>query len=277
MRSNLPLVQAIASRMGPLQALPHEDLCQIASIGLLRAIEAFRPELGRSLSSFAVPYIRGAIQHELRDHSTLMRVPRDLWDLRRRAIQVQEQRQRRGGPGLGTEQLAHAVGCEPARVVEALSLTAVTEMRSLDAPLPGPDDGPARTLLDELADPASLVPPLSDAMDSRAGGCPFPLPSSWLPGDGQGAGAAGDDPGSGWSAAQLAWARRCFSQLEPLQRRLVLGHLYTNCTWVELGREVGLHPRQAQRLTVGALRRLREEGQRWHVSRSQAGGPAAGS
>lgn len=53
-----------------------EDLMQVGSIGLIRAIERFDMERGHAFSSFAVPYIRGEIQHYLRDKSPALRVPR---------------------------------------------------------------------------------------------------------------------------------------------------------------------------------------------------------
>ncbi len=62
-RQNLPLVYAVTARMGRTLALSQDDLRQIGSLGLLRAIDAYEPSQGRTLSSFAVPYIRGAIQH----------------------------------------------------------------------------------------------------------------------------------------------------------------------------------------------------------------------
>lgn len=155
---NLPLVGAIASRLGRSQGLPQEDLYQIASLGLLRAIEAFRPERGRSLSSFAVPYIRGAIQHELRDRSSLVRIPRELWELRRQVTVLQESQRHQGGVALAAPQLAAALGCRVDRVVEALSLHTVTEMASLDAPLRSSEEAACgSSLLESLADPASLA------------------------------------------------------------------------------------------------------------------------
>lgn len=59
----------------------YEDLLQIGSIGLIRAIERFEPNKGHAFSSFAIPYIRGEIQHYLRDRSTTVRIPRRWLEL----------------------------------------------------------------------------------------------------------------------------------------------------------------------------------------------------
>jgi RNA polymerase sigma-B factor len=283
--SNLPLAYAVSSRLGRSQALPQEDLCQIASLGLLRAIEAFRPDRGRSLSSFAVPYIRGAIQQELRDRSSLVRIPRELWELRRRATLLLERQRRRAGVGLGADQLAAALGCAVSKVVEALSLSAVTEIGRLDAPRPGAAEGDAGSLLDGLADPASLVP--SDGDDqggAAAAGAAWRSAAALIhdPAAAAVGAAAAAGPDSGADSdplttraegscspdplqADRTWLRQCLSRLQPQQRQLLVGHICLGSSWVELGHELGLHPRQAQRLTLALLSRLREEGRQWQA------------
>jgi RNA polymerase sigma-B factor len=53
-----------------------DDLMQVGSLGLIRAIERFDLSKGYAFSSFAIPYIRGEIQHYLRDKGASMRIPR---------------------------------------------------------------------------------------------------------------------------------------------------------------------------------------------------------
>lgn len=62
-----------------------EDLLQVGSIGLIRAIERFDFEKGNAFSSFAIPYIRGEIQHYLRDKSPTLRIPRRWLELRQKS------------------------------------------------------------------------------------------------------------------------------------------------------------------------------------------------
>jgi len=64
----------------------YEDLLQVGSIGLIRAIERFNVEKGNAFSSFAIPYIRGEIQHYLRDKSCTLRIPRRWLELRRQSV-----------------------------------------------------------------------------------------------------------------------------------------------------------------------------------------------
>jgi len=65
-----------------------DDLLQVGSIGLIRAIERFDLSKGHAFSSFAIPYIRGEIQHYLRDKSPSMRIPRRWQALQRQAAWV---------------------------------------------------------------------------------------------------------------------------------------------------------------------------------------------
>lgn len=66
----------------------YEDLLQVGSIGLIRAIERFEMTKGSAFSSFAIPYIRGEIQHYLRDKGCSVRIPRQWQTLQRQAVEV---------------------------------------------------------------------------------------------------------------------------------------------------------------------------------------------
>ncbi len=73
---NMGLVRKVAYQMTRCSGEPYEDMVQIGSLGLIRAIEKFNLSLGYSFSSFAVPYIRGEMQHYLRDRAAMIRIPR---------------------------------------------------------------------------------------------------------------------------------------------------------------------------------------------------------
>ncbi len=85
---NIGLVRRIAHRFCKQSTVPYEDLEQLGSLGLIRAIERFDPQHGYAFSSFAVPYIRGEILHYLRDQSTMVRIPRRWQTLQRQGQQA---------------------------------------------------------------------------------------------------------------------------------------------------------------------------------------------
>lgn len=69
----------------------YDDLLQVGCLGLIRAIERFRREKGHAFSSFAIPYIRGEIQHYLRDKGYTVRIPRRWLELGQQAIAVKQE------------------------------------------------------------------------------------------------------------------------------------------------------------------------------------------
>ncbi|GAX39386.1 group 3 sigma 37-type sigma factor [Tolypothrix sp. NIES-4075] len=66
----------------------YEDLLQVGCLGLIRAIEKFEISKGHAFSSFAIPYIRGEIQHYLRDKGVTVRIPRRWLALQQQSIGV---------------------------------------------------------------------------------------------------------------------------------------------------------------------------------------------
>jgi RNA polymerase sigma-B factor len=88
---NLGLVRKVAHQVGSRCSEPFEDLVQVGTIGLIRAIERFELQRGYSFSSFAVPYIRGEMQHYLRDKGSSVRTPRRYAEMNRKGRQIIQQ------------------------------------------------------------------------------------------------------------------------------------------------------------------------------------------
>ena len=252
-RANLPLVRQVAARVAPRTGLPFDDLAQVGSMGLIRAIEAFDPHRNVCFSSFAVPYIRGAIAHELRDRGSLLRIPRPLWELRQRATSLEQQLRRERGGGPARAELAERLGCPPEQLAEALALQQLTDPRSLDAPLAGEGgEGSPLCLLDLLAAPAaeSSAEIGEDHSDNGDGG------------------DHGDDSDHGDEESERCrWLRLQLDALPQELRELLTGRLLQGCSWVELGRSLGLSPRMAQRRHAAALARLQEAARDWSHQR----------
>lgn len=84
---NLGLVRKEAHHWINQCSESYDDLLQVGSLGLIRAIERFDMSKGHAFSSFAVPYIRGEIQHYLRDKGSSVRIPRRWQTLQHQASQ----------------------------------------------------------------------------------------------------------------------------------------------------------------------------------------------
>jgi RNA polymerase sigma-B factor len=77
-RIHMPLVRRIARRYSKFSPDSLEDLMQVGSIGLLKAIRYYDPNRARAASfqTLATYYIQGEIRHHLRDHCSIVQVPR---------------------------------------------------------------------------------------------------------------------------------------------------------------------------------------------------------
>jgi RNA polymerase sigma-B factor len=85
---NLGLVKKEAHHWSNQCTETYDDLLQVGSMGLLRAIDRFDLDKGYAFSTFAVPYIRGEIQHYLRDKSPTLKVPRQWLTLYNQGCKV---------------------------------------------------------------------------------------------------------------------------------------------------------------------------------------------
>ncbi|MCI3280121.1 RNA polymerase sigma factor SigF [Synechococcus sp. PCC 6717] len=139
---NLGLVRKEAYRWVQFSQESFEDLMQIGCMGLIRAIERFDPSKGVAFSSFAMPYIRGEIQHYLRDKSPQIRVPRRWYTLQYQAKRVSQDLRQQLNRCPTDSEIAHALEV-PLEEWEAAKLaTYHATPISLDAPtVEGEDEG----------------------------------------------------------------------------------------------------------------------------------------
>lgn len=136
----LPLAEHIARRFGG-RGLAHEDLVQVANVGLLNAVIRFDPENGAEFVSFAVPTITGEIRRHFRDCGWALKVPRRLKELHGQLTsaraELSQDLQRAPTPS----ELAAYLGIEREVVVEGTIASANYSTISADQASGGDDDG----------------------------------------------------------------------------------------------------------------------------------------
>jgi len=113
----------------------YDDLLQVGSMGLIRAIERFDLAKGHAFSSFAIPYIRGEIQHYLRDRSTTVRIPRQCLALRRQAARAVHQLSIDLGRSPSEQEVALYLNVSVEELQEACLSYRNRDPISLDAPV----------------------------------------------------------------------------------------------------------------------------------------------
>jgi RNA polymerase sigma-B factor len=148
-RRFLPLARKLARRYYG-GGEPLEDLVQVASLGLVKAVERYDERRGVSFSSYAVPTITGELKRYFRDHTWSVHVPRGM---RERALDVNRAaRDISGQTGRqpSATDIATKLELDEQEVVEARQAYAAFDALSLDAPAlntDGPDPQPrAETL-----------------------------------------------------------------------------------------------------------------------------------
>ena len=130
-RGYLPVAQHIARRFAH-RGEPLDDLTQVATVGLINAVDRFSPERGSDFFSFAVPTISGEIRRHFRDLGWSMRVPRRLKDLHvsinRAASELSQQLGRAPRPS----ELAKHLGVDVSEILEGLEAADAYRSSSLD-------------------------------------------------------------------------------------------------------------------------------------------------
>jgi RNA polymerase sigma-B factor len=137
-RQCLPLARRLASRYAR-PGHPVEDLQQVASIGLIKAVDRFDPDRGTAFSSFAVPSILGELKRHFRDHGWAARVPRSLQERVLKINSTVETLSSRLGRPPTVSEIATAAGLSLEEALEGLEAGEAYSSSSLDAPAPGED------------------------------------------------------------------------------------------------------------------------------------------
>ena len=128
-----------------------DDLVQVASVGLIKAIDRFDPDRGAKFTSFAAPTILGELKRHFRDKGWALHVPRDLQERTLAVTRETEALSKRLGRSPKVREVANSLGCSVEAVLEAQEASASYEAASLDAPTSREDDE-AAPLIDLLGD-----------------------------------------------------------------------------------------------------------------------------
>jgi RNA polymerase sigma-B factor len=138
-RRFMPLARSLARRYDR-SSEPFEDLLQVASLGLLKALDRFDPSLGHPFASFAVPTILGEMRRHFRDAGWSVHVPRGSQERALKVRDAQERLANVNGRAPTVSELAQYLELGTAEVIDALQAIQAYESLSLDAPRPGATD-----------------------------------------------------------------------------------------------------------------------------------------
>jgi RNA polymerase sigma-B factor len=216
----LPLARQLARRYQRTDE-PLDDLVQVASLGLLKAIDRFDPEREVVFSSYAVPTILGELKRHFRDRTWSVRVPRDLQELALRVDRTVTELSLDLRRSPSVREIAEAVGATEEQVLEALEAAGAYRATSLEGPRGGKEEEPGETLAESFG-------------TEEAG---FDL------------------------AEERATLKPLLETISPRERRVLELRFGQDLTQAEIGARIGVSQMQVSRLIRQALARLRSAAQ----------------
>ncbi|MET7486411.1 SigB/SigF/SigG family RNA polymerase sigma factor [Streptomyces sp. NPDC005538] len=215
---NLSLVRYAAARFRSRSNNEMEDIVQVGTIGLIKAIDRFELSREVEFTSFAVPYIVGEIKRFFRDTSWAVHVPRRLQEARVELAKATEELRSRLGRTPTTRELSELMCLSEEEVIEARKASNGYTSSSLDAALSSDAGAEGETVLADVIGEDDPGLELVDDLSSLA-----PL----------------------------------IAQLDQRERRIIHMRFVEERTQAEIGEELGISQMHVSRLISRMLRRLR--------------------
>lgn len=140
--SHLNLVRFLASKFKN-RGEPLDDLIQVGTIGLIKAIDRFDPSRGLEFTTYATPTILGEVKRHFRDKGWSIRVPRRLQELSAKVNQATDELTKELQRSPSTEEVAAKLGVSVDEVLEAMESSGAYSSVPLEAGSSDEEDGPA--------------------------------------------------------------------------------------------------------------------------------------
>ena len=147
--AHLGLAEYLARRFAN-RGEPLDDLVQVASLGLVKAVERFDPARGLEFTTFATPTIVGELKRHFRDKGWAVRVPRRVQELHLRVTRVIDDLALELGRSPTVQEIAQRAGTTEDEVIEAIDAGSAYRSASLDAGRSDDEESPG--LLGQLGE-----------------------------------------------------------------------------------------------------------------------------
>ena len=160
--SHLNLVRFLAAKFKN-RGEPLDDLMQVGTIGLIKAIDRFDPARGLEFTTFATPTIMGEIKRHFRDKGWSVRVPRRLQELSAKVNQATDDLTRELQRSPSVEEVAARVGSSVDEVLEAMESSSAYSSVPLEGTGAGDEDD-TPSVIDHYATEDADLASLDDRM-----------------------------------------------------------------------------------------------------------------
>jgi RNA polymerase sigma-B factor len=216
---HLPVARHIAGRFRS-RGEPPQDLEQVASLGLILAVDRFEPGRQVDFLSFAVPTITGEVLRHFRDRTRTIRMPRRLRELQAGIYDAAAELAQRHGRAARPSEIARHLGLDVEIVLEALAAQSVERTSSLDEPAGHDDGSDERT---RFAAALSQTEPEFDLVEHRESLAPL------------------------------------LAAMPERERRILLLRFFGGLTQTEIAAQIGISQMHVSRLLARTLTRLRQQ------------------
>lgn len=214
----LPLARRLARRYQRSEE-PIDDLAQVASLGLVKAVDRYDARRETAFSSFAVPTILGELRRHFRDRTWSVRVPRELQEMALRVDKAAAALAAESGRAPTVAEIAAVVNVSEEQVLDAMQAASAYRAGSLDAPRGGTgEDASGETVADSI----------------------------------------GVDEGGFARAEERATLEPMLARITARERLVLRLRFGEDLTQAEIGERIGISQMQVSRVIRQAIARLRE-------------------
>jgi RNA polymerase sigma-B factor len=218
----LPVARHIARKYG-YRGEPPQDLEQVASLGLILAVDRFDSERDIDFLSFAVPTITGEVLRHFRDRAHTIRVPRRLRELQSRIYDAAAELAQRDGRAARPSEIARHLDVDVEIVLDALAAQGAGDPASLDEPARQDDGGSGSGDRARFASALGQIEPEFDLVEHRESLAPL------------------------------------LAAMPERERKILLLRFFGGLTQTEIAAQVGLSQMHVSRLLTRTLTRLRRQ------------------
>lgn len=146
----MPIVKKVARSLARRSTDPVEDITQVGSLGLIKAVDLYNPEISKNFKSYATYLITGEIRHYLRDRTTIIRAPREIKELSFRVHKLTLELTEKLGKVPTDKDIAEALQMPTEKVIECNNLDRRTTTISIDQIIGGDEN--SLSLVEKIED-----------------------------------------------------------------------------------------------------------------------------
>lgn len=133
-------VKKIANSIASKSGVSNEDLIQVGSLGLIKAIQSYNISHNTKFKTYATYFIKGEIKHYLRDKAGIIKAPRELQELVSKISGTIEMFNQKGVENPSSEDIAEVLGIDVEKIENVLNIEKYKTVISLDQYLKGDEE-----------------------------------------------------------------------------------------------------------------------------------------